>query len=184
MVKASLKVIFFILLTCTILFGGCIVGDNKQNELPTNKYIAVEEIHWDHGVVVEGYFEYIREAVPAPIVEYDSAGKYVENNNSLKILYGFYHSHDMPEGMWRDLNISGIYEYPYQLESGAKIIGTNHNGTIILSYNNETIPLDVGKKWESPNVETRFEDRSYPNSTYKVKITTTWTIENKGIYNK
>lgn len=93
-------------------------------------------------------------------------------NESLKILYGTYSIRDTPEHRVADLSVKGIYEYPYQLESGPTILGVDLNGTIRMSYNNESFYLYNQSEWESPVTTGDIETINHTTWYYKLRFFT------------
>jgi hypothetical protein len=181
------------------LVCGCMT---ESNSLQSDKYVAIEEEMNDDGVLIAGT-PGIPEAPLPPIFDYDNTiprysypSNYPLMNDSLKILYGTFYTDSTPEYLRKRLNVRGIYEYPYTLESGPIITNVDRNGTVQMTYDNTSISLKVNDAWTSPVISTRVVNVSGTsarlvndsviggNYTYTVKYTTTWKVTNRGIFEK
>jgi hypothetical protein len=120
---------------------------------------------------------FLHDNTPVPVY-HDQPGRYVTVNSSLKILcFGYYRQDG---GMFNNLSyVRGIYGFPYRMESGVTITGVDQNGTIQMSYNNESINLGHGETWESPIISSRIATfSSYPgNATLEFNMS--WWIYNE-----
>jgi hypothetical protein len=48
---------YLLLIILIIIICGCILSDkSKEQSLPYNKYVAIEEIRRDHGDIIEGNY--------------------------------------------------------------------------------------------------------------------------------
>lgn len=180
----------FLMIIFVIMPGGCI-GSNNTSNSSTNKYIVINEVKQVNAKVVEGQLYnftspmmFMNDATPEPVYP-DQPGKYNVNvNSSLKMLYFGYYS---LYGPYRNItSVRGIYSYPYQLDSGVIILGSDQNGTVLMSYNNESINLDLGKDWSSPITSTNIENTTgYNGSLVKIEYDTNWWIYSEpNLYNK
>jgi hypothetical protein len=182
----------------------CITNNGSMqvdNSLSPNKYVAIQEERNDVGTIVSGYNPAFPEA-PVPqlflyntsmvIAFYNKSGiyppNYPEMNQSLKILQGTYYIDTSPARYNNNLVVRGIYNFPYNSESGASILGVDKNGTVEMMYGNESIHLNSGDSWTSPITQTRNETvngiYNGKNYTAIIKYSTTWQIINKGIFDK
>jgi hypothetical protein len=192
------------ILSSIILACGCITGD--QNILPPGKYIAIQEVVRDSGTFISGHYPYPGMAQPMWPFYYDRSAlppagyptDYPRMNDSLKILLGVYDIKESNISLTTRLSVAGIYELPYMLEPGLKIIGVDRNGTVEMSYGNESISLPPGSAWRSPAISTWNETGTVryppPNAmtghdngtdyTFTVQYVRTFTVENKGVFDK
>jgi hypothetical protein len=180
----------------------CGCTNHDSSFLPLNQYVAIEEEMYDNGVLIAGT-PGIPEAPLPPIFYYDNTipryiypPDYPPMNDSLKIVYGTFYTDSTPEYLRKRLNVHGIYEYPYPLESGPIITNVDRNGTVQMTYDNESINLNVNDAWTSPVISTRVVNLSGTsarlmndsviggNYTYTVKYTTTWKVTNRGVFEK
>jgi hypothetical protein len=119
-------------------------------------------------------------------------------NDSLKIIVGTINIRESRVSLTTNLNELDIYSLPYDLEPGLTISSIDKNGTVSMSYGNESVDLQSGHTWKSPVISTWNETNTikYPppdwstgidngtNYTYTVRFVRTWTIENKGVFDK
>ena len=182
---------------------GCLTGSKDgPSNTSTNVYIAPYEKSDENYQIIEGKYTLPTMAATPQPQEYSQFDYnysnhyswYPTKNDSLKILYGTYYFHLTPQRQWEDqLNVRGIYSYPYSCESGLVINDVDNNGTIYATYNNESVILKTGDVWTSP-VFSIMENRTYMGIDYNVSIkkemyykallNTTWTVKNLGVYNK
>jgi hypothetical protein len=191
-----------IVIIVIILICGCI-NDNtfNNNSMPSMKYSVLEEKIWDEGNITAGKLPFHGDAMPLPIFLYnktrvhefenksiDYPPNYPPMNESMKILLGTYQIENIPWSLKGNLNVSGIYGYPYKLASGLEIINVDKNGTIYMLYDNNSINLKIGDVWVSPIISTRIEtyNGSYIDSVYSytVEYSRTITLTNRGMYDK
>jgi hypothetical protein len=194
-----LCILSFIVMDC-----GCIAGD--QNVLPPGKYVALQEEVRDSGTFISGHYPYPGMAQPMWPFYYGGHAlppdgyppNYPPLNDSLKILLGSYGIKESNISLTVSLNVAGVYELPYTLEPDLKIIGVERNGTVTMSYGNESITLPPGSAWKSPAISTWNETGTvrypppgamtgYDNGTeytYTVQYVRTLTVINKGVFDK
>lgn len=177
-----------------VLICGCLSFLNTQNEnnLSSNKYVAIQIEKFDTGTLISGYNPVPPEAPVRPPFYYNKSlnypSNYPEMNQSLKILLGTYYIDSSPGIEKSNLIVHGIYDLPYTTEFGVKITKIYNNGTIELFNENGTFYLNPEDKWISPLAQTKIETKngSYNGTDYSitVKYTTKWQITNKGVYDK
>jgi len=162
--------------------------------LPSNKYVAIQLEIQDYGTLVSGTYPYPGMAQP-PVI-FNPTG--YPANDSLKMIIGIINHKDSIVNLAVDLKETEVYSLPYDLEPGLTISHINKNGTVELSYGNESINLPPQSTWKSPIISTWNETNTinYPppdgitgedhgiNYTYTIQFTRAWNIENMGIYNK
>lgn len=193
-------------ITLALSMSGCSDRSHETGELSPGKYVALFEMVSDGYSVIEGETFHPPMMAPAPpLFDYDgSQGRirdYTPINDSLKILYGtFYFTNDASRKRGL-LNVTGIYSFPFSPEYNLTINRVDENGTVYMSYNGELINLTTGELWTSPVIDTWVETRdyntsitSYVNGTtpevipvhvyYKLRWTTSFYVQNRGIFNK
>lgn len=180
-----------------VFLCGCISGGNS---LPINKYVAIQEDMREDSTLISGSVPYRHGPPPTPIFYYNKdilktiyksesyPPEYPPMNESLKILLGTYRMFDRTQYMDISFNVSGIYGYPYKLDSGLIILNVDENGTVQMEYDNKPIYLGINETWVSPIVSTRYDtlNGTHMNTSYSytVKYTTSCTVTNKGIFDK
>jgi hypothetical protein len=138
---------------------GC-TSPGRNDSLPASEYVALQETIYSSGDLIEGGCPY--SGMAQPPVQFDYRGPVnpwsnkIKVNDSLRILYGIIHVNDTAIELTNALSVIGIYDFPYLSESGPVINGVNANGTILMSYRNESIPLGTGKIWNSPIIDNMF----------------------------
>ncbi|CAJ38015.1 hypothetical protein [Methanocella arvoryzae] len=193
-IALSLIMIFII----SIMYINIVI---KEDQLPDNKYVAIEEEICDDGKIISGNNPVPPDA-PLPIkflynrpmaqIYYNKSGNfppdYPEINNSLNILWGIYQIENTPEHLRTSLIVHGVYDLPHNVNNGLKILNVNKSGIAKLSYNNTMISLSPGETWTSPIIQTRtvirngtYMDKNY---SYVVEFTTTFKITNLGVFDK
>jgi hypothetical protein len=145
---------------------------------------VIEEVRQENAEVIEGQLYsftppimFMNDATPVPIFP-DDPGRYgVTVNGSLSILYFNYYS---LYGPYRNITfVRGIYGFPYQLASNVTILGVDQNGTVHMSYENQSIDLAHNDMWKSPIVSSRIDNTTgYNGSIVKIKYDTYWWIVN------
>jgi hypothetical protein len=111
-------------------------------------------------------------------------------NDSFKILLGKISYIDTPTSLgYLGMTIKGIYAFPYTIEKGFTIVDVTNNGTMIATYNGQTIYLKPGENWSSiiSSVNTTgayLANRDMTELPWPVNNEISITITNKGIYNK
>lgn len=189
--KRRLLILFIFI--ASLLMGGCL-GTNS-NSLPSNKYVAIQVDVMYAGTLVYGTYPY-------PGMAQLPVGFYPEmypTNDSLKIMVGIINTRSSIVSLAVNgpvvMNINNL---PSDIKLGLSIDGVDKNGTIEMSYNNTSIKLTSGSTWKSPIISTWNETNTikYPppnfatgvdngtNYTYIIQYQETWTVENKGMFNK
>ena len=193
------------MLIFSLLICGCL-GTSNNSSLTNYTVVFVEhneegtivagEAPLEHVVHDPGSFYYSSDLVHA---KYGNSTNYVpgypEINNSLKILLGIYYNELRQENQSGYLLVKGVYNYPYQLDTGPTILNIDKNGTLLLAYNNSSIYVKKGDAWSSPVASTRSEDYNQfytytdyngtyiaKNYSYTVNWKTLWVITNIGTY--
>ena len=169
---------------------GCSGPDNRQaSSLSASKYVAMLEVIDDQASVIEGTCTL---PVPSPLppypFNYDSSKGSISLNTpanaSLKILYGSRHDRLWPWLLIYDLKSCGIYELPYKCESGPVITDVDGNGTIYLTWENQSITLKPGDKWRRESgPEIRVINIS-GYSPFTARFVTVTDITNLGVFDK
>ncbi len=132
----------------------------------------------------------------SPEQQYSS--DYPSKNYSLKTLVGVVYKIDSPFHSSASLDhIVGVYNLPYNIEPlpdtsdlGLTITNVDKNGTVELSYENESFYVEPGSNWTSPIVSTYnlSQNLTFPinGSYYKYALcfNRTYELENKGLFNK
>jgi hypothetical protein len=199
--------IILLLLAGFLIVCGCLGA--SSNTLPSTKYVALEAELRDDGTITSGWSPQ-GDAVPPGIFFYnkdlvhsvygdslDHAPGYPPANESMKILLGQYYTESRAWNQKGNLTVMGVYGYPYAFENGPTILNIDRNGTVRMTYDNESIDLKTGDSWKTPVISTRSENYSGSyiegdiNGTsrdvyysYTVEWVTTWTIRNLGAYDK
>jgi hypothetical protein len=163
--------------------------------------VTIYEEYHDEGTVIEGTGNIAYIPVPCPVpmpfdnnLINDTARYYQSIDKNFKIFYGTYYFRYYPNYGYTTANYRVIDGYPYTLESNLTVLDIDKNGTINASYMNQSVILKIGDKWQSP-IATRVENQSlqlvvngnYFSGVYKpliVQYNTSWTVENKGMFDK
>ncbi|MGA9188370.1 MAG: hypothetical protein WB014_07375 [Methanosarcina sp.] len=181
------QILIIALLLILANVSGC-TSSNSDSLLPNDKYVAVEETKYNYGIVISGQYPYPGMAQPAPRFYYHGPAyptDYPTVNDSLKILLGVYqHNEYPPVGLTTSISVKGIYDYPYQSESGPIITNVGNNGTVFMTYNNMTIDLRINETWTSPRINTSTETKNASGSIYVVQYQTWYKFENLGMFEK
>jgi hypothetical protein len=167
----------------SLLICGCTSSNsNTSKDNYSGKYIVIDEVKQVAAKVIDvrpnnstPFPMFMNDATPYPVYP-DQPGKYgVTVNSSLSILCFNYYS---LYGPFRNItSVRGIYNFPYQLESGVTILGIDQNGTIKMCYSNETFNLDNGTFWSSPIVSSSIGNSTgYNGSLVKLEYDTNWWI--------
>lgn len=206
--KYSLLILGIIILI-VIICGCTTTNSNTQKDvLPTDKYVAVYEEYYNNSTLV-GNMTYKPAnpwILPAPYYDFDynNSSKSSWNpisgnivvNDSTKILFGRVVNNSTPTYYGKmGAFVDCVYSLPFSIENGFEITNITRNGTIFAIYNNSSIQLEPGGTWTSPIITgtTMGHYATYDiptpggNATYiewPVRYNTTYTITNKGIYNK
>lgn len=190
------KFIYTLLIfTILVIASGCVNPNQNKNTLSSSKYVALDIDIRDTGALQSGTPLQHSEARPYPLFYYSAnlthlpyPADYPQKNESLKILVGTFNIDDTPDLLSGTLNVCGVYGYPYIYDSNITIIGIDQNGTVQIKYSNETILLQPKDLWVSPVVSTRIATITRPyydtNYSYTVKYSTTYSINNLGVFDK
>jgi hypothetical protein len=226
--KSSLLIVF--ILMTMILVCGCIVSDQNRaasnpsnntisdnNSLPSNKFVAITFTVRNSGTIVSGQMP-ITAGAQLPVgffnimsSQYDPSS-YPSNypsKNDLKILVGLIQISDSPYHLTTNLeSVVGVYKLPCTIVPGLNITSVDANGTVEISYDNETIgryesvTTNIPCKneslyaqeiagWTSPVISERNEtiNLAFPaiggtNYTFTIHYKMTYEIENKGVFSK
>jgi hypothetical protein len=185
--------IMLVLIAGLVVVSGC--AGSKENALPHDKYVAIQEDLSISCTLIES-----NNYTPTPHItlpmEYDYKGSgihsnnyYPEVNDSLKILYGTtsYRTRE-PWDTVTGLSIRGVYSLPYVCESGFVFESIDKNGTIFGNYNNTSIVLRKGEKWGSPVFSEIKSEKGMAQGqrpfSYTASYNTIWMITNMGVYDK
>lgn len=127
--------IFSALLFC-MLICGCV--QENQKSLSPGKYVAILEEKTDLGTLVNGTVPYPGGAqLPIPFY-YNKSERYPFDypliNDSFKGLLGTYHRKESVERLTLNFATAGIYNLPYETESGVTILDIDNNGTLVMTY--------------------------------------------------
>lgn len=196
-----------LLIICLISVCGCLGAGS--NTLPSDKYVAVEEYMYTNSTVIDGTLGPVLPHITLPVVfNYDGSingsnwadgsswsgigpggDYYPAVNDSFKVLYGtVYYRNLKPFDTRTGMRVRGVYNFPYEFQSGFSIDSVDKNGTIFGSYSNTSIALKVGEQWTTPvSSITRTENNTGLDQklyTYTARYNTTWTITNIGILDK
>ncbi len=184
-----------------ILASGCVNGttENNRDELPSRQYIAIYEENNNFGTVVDNYYNSTIVKTPSPEVPvpFDlntswGARWLSTNNSSLKSVYGYRIYYQDP-AYNQSLNVNGIYEYPYTLQSGLTITMVFKNRTIQATYNDLPVTIGAGESWICPdnttflatkNLTVGGSDASFKYQPFTLRYNGTWTVTNMGVYSK
>ncbi len=195
----------FLTAGCLILLmtiaSGCLYENNEKasDELPSNQYIAISESCVNFGTIIDNYNNISIANVPSPEVtepfKYNNswAARWLStNNSSLKSVYGYQTFYNDP-AYNHSLNVSGIYGYPYTLQSGLTIMNIFKNGTINATFNNIPVVIMAGESWRCPTNTTFIAkkklitlnpDRSFGDGIFTLRYNSTYTVTNMGVYPK
>ena len=225
--KRSLLMVF--ILMTMILVCGCIVSNQSRvisnssnntisnNSLPSNKFVAMTFIVMNSGTIVSGQMPYIAGAQP-PVgffnimpSQYNSSSypSTYPSKNDLKILLGLIQIDDSPYHLTTNLeSVVGVYKLPCTIVPGLNITSIDANGTVEISYDNETIGRYESVTtiipckneslyaqeiagWTSPviserneTINTTFPAISGTNYTFTIHYKMTYEIDNKGVFSK
>lgn len=203
--KLAIILLPLLAITMVLSTSGCSDSSHETDGLSPNKYVALFEMVYERYNVSEGkMFAPYTDPYP-PFFDYDGshglARNYTPVNDSLKILYGTYYFTFSPDRMRGRLDVRGIYRFPDTTLRNLTITGADDNGTVYMRYDNQTISLKAGDRWESPVISswTEIHDfnttvTSYMNGTtpevipvhvyYKLLFETSFYVENKGMFDK
>ena len=128
------------------------------------------------------------------MVRESDTSQYAYINGNFKIFYGTYYFNSSPATQFTRADYGAIYDLPYTLRSNLTILSIDKNGTINASYMNQSVILKPGDTWQSP-VQTTIGNQSfrivvgndYFSDVYRpfvVRDNTSWTVENKGMFDK
>ena len=189
-----------ILIIIGVVFITFCVGTGS-NILSNDKYVAIYEEYNNHSEVIGGNDTVAFFPMPCPVplpFDYnnsrgDTSG-YGWIKGNFKIYYGTYYFNSSPATQYTRADSGAIYDLPYTLRSNLTILSIDKNGTINASYMNQTVILKVGDSWQSP-IETSIGNQSfqivvgsnYFSGVFKqfvVEDNTSWTVENKGMFDK
>ena len=173
------------ILIVSLLICGCSVSD--QNVLPSNKFAAVYVEMHDDGTLVSGAYPYPGGAMPA--YSFDLPANFtLPANDSLKIFLGVQNFSDSIVRLTVDLKETEVYAFPYPISPEITIVGVDKNGNVNLLFNNKSINLSSRASWASPVTlvwnQTNTVGFNGSNYTYTIQFNRTWTVENKGVFNK
>ena len=182
------KQILIIALSLIIIVNvsGCTSSSSNYN-LSKDKYVAVEETVHNYGFIISGQYPYPGMAQPAPRFYYQGPAPtdYPTVNETLKILLGVRHHNEYPPvGLTTSIAVKGIYDYPYQSESGPVILNVSNNGTIFMTYNNTQFNLSINETWTSPRINTSINAQKVDNYTYIVQYQRWYEFTNIGMFEK
>jgi|AGTN01.3.fsa_nt_gi hypothetical protein len=171
-----------LIVAIAISISGCTGGNSDSS-----KYIVIEEVYSEQTNASGPYNLSLlwNDATPEPMY-FDQPGRYVKDADNLKVLYFREFERGGPH---RNVtSVRGIYEFPYQLDSGAIIHGMSENGTLHMSYDNKTFdltPFDSSSSsfWSSPVVSSWTENLYGLNGPQEAVITAHWWFVNDGLYN-
>lgn len=178
-----------LLIVCILIFSllicGCSVSD--QNVLSSNKFVAVYVEMHDDGTLVSGTYPYFGGAKPP--YPFDLPANFtLPTNDSIKILLGVQNISDSTAGITADIKVTEIYAFPYSISPEITLVSVDKNGIVNLLFSNKSISLSSGDRWASPVTlvwnQTNTLDYNGANYTYTIQFNRTWTIENKGVFNK
>jgi hypothetical protein len=171
------------------------------NSITPEKYVAVYQEYHENGIIISGNGTVVSYPEPCPRphpFDYNGSQGYYEEyptiNYSLKIFYGVFKYYETPALSNVRASYGGIYSYPHMSESNLTIFNVDENGTVYASYNNQSVILNVGDVWQSPQ-ETRMENQTFQveidgnpfSGVYRpfiVQYNSSWSFENKGIFDK
>lgn len=181
--KRSLLMIFILIVS--LLICGCSISD--QQVLPSNKFAAVYVEMHDDGTLVSGTYPLFGGAKPP--YPFDLPANFtLPANDSLKILLGVQNISDSTAGITADIKVTEVYAFPYSISPEITIVGVDKNGIVNLLFSNKSINLSSGASWESPVSlvwnQTNTVGFNGANYTYTIQFNRTWTVENKGVFNK
>lgn len=201
---SALSRIVIVVLVSVIFAGisGCIYtgsGSQTSSTLPADKYVAIYQEYNEEGRMVEGNEPVLPIIGPAlEPFDYDGSkglsNQYYGTDGDFQIFAGIYYYYDSPVSGYPKACFGGYSgQYPLSLLGGLTIHGIDKDGTINASYDNESVILKIGDRWQSP-VQTRVVDRmfcideesgkEYFQIFEPARFNSTWTVENKGVFNK
>ncbi|MGA9141770.1 MAG: hypothetical protein WBZ29_16210 [Methanocella sp.] len=179
--KYGVALLVLMTVVVTISVSGCTSGGSGSSE-----YVVIEEVYSEQTNATGPYNLSLlwNDATPEPMY-FDQPDRYLKVNDSLKVLYFREFERGGPH---RNVtSVRGVYEFPYQLDSGAVIRGMSENGTLHMSYDNKTFdlpPFDYSQSsfWNSPVVSSWTENLYGPNGPQEAVITAHWWFVNNGLY--
>lgn len=149
-----------------------------------NEYVFLEHHVNEYGELVEGN-DYPYMCVDFPTYWFDEENRVLgiyagmpvpfEINESLIMIVGDGSSISGAIGSGAGTGTDGVYSLPYK-GYDFEILSVSEEGTVEISYRNETIVLEAGEKWENIEFSTDQNDEPYA----VVNITTTDTFTNYG----
>jgi hypothetical protein len=200
--RPVINALIILFIACIIFVCGCTSTTPApvSNSLPSDKFVTIYEEYHDEGTVVEGNGTVVYVPVPCPVpMPFDNdlingyAQQYQSTHTNFKIFYGTYYFRYYPYSGYTTAYYRAINEFPATLESNLTILDVDKNGTINASYMNQSVMLKIGDKWQSP-IQTRIKNESlqvgndsYFSGVYQpfvVRYNTSWSVENKGLFDK
>lgn len=167
-----------------IVVSGCFSRNANDNELPAGKYVALLETIKEDYEFVNGTGIPMMAPQPA-FFDYDGSRGTIQShanfNDSLKIIYGTYYSTYSPRSNKANLYVMGIYDTPYSIDANLSILDVDKNGTVHMSFRNESFYLKTGDKWESQLIDQWAE--TINQSTRTLTQVNNETIEIPGYIN-
>ncbi|MCD1293563.1 hypothetical protein CUJ83_00945 [Methanocella sp. CWC-04] len=183
----AIKYIIIVCLVLVFIFTSMCLNDKTDHDNFTDhdKFIFIDHHVHINGSMVQG--EYMGPMIDFPTYSYDEETKtlsglfYFEVNDTLKMIYGDGRSLSGAAGGGAGTVLQGVYGLPYEKDA-MKIVSMDSSGTVTMEYNNETIILRSGEKWE--NITSGVRKFDLADNYAIVNLTRTDTIVNHGILEK
>lgn len=181
------------LLLVHVIFSGCITeGIFNVDQLPSDKYVVLEETNTTICAIYEGNYGLPGLAQPIINVDYAYVREHgpanIEINDSLKIAYFNSNIVGIPGRYYGSTPVYGVYSLPYEVKDTVNIICVYQNGTVHFEYGDQQIFLMPGDEWQAPLSSWVMSDSGLSlNMTpweYKASCNSTRVIKNMGVFDK
>jgi hypothetical protein len=208
----------YLRIVCILVFAimacGCIYNstDSSIGMISSDRYVAILVDHTNHSTLI-GTTPYTPIQpppipTPTPMFDYDNSHGMLKGelsqygvtvNDSFKVLIGKIYYIDTPTTVGcLGMDIKGVYALPYTVEDELTLVNVTSNGTIIATFENQTIYMEPGQDWAatiaSANTTGAYLANTKNNNSfdYSNMSVMPWPVTseisarftNKGIFNK
>lgn len=183
---------YLILIICILFTPGCTNGENQTPDqisgvFSSEKYVVLEDKNIINGAILEGYYGGHYSHRPYVTVDYSDSKYHGSldvgvNNESLKIFYVKKEQMNTYKELGGIDSEFGVYALPDKINDGPTVMSIGQNGTVNVTYNNQTLSLEPGDSWQYLDYTwTANESGIRPIiAMYNSKR----TFKNIGVYNK